>query len=216
MPVICSNMYILFCNNNALIIDPHICQEAETLLSAHSIKKCTILITHEHFDHISGINRLKELFPCEIICSEICADQIINSRKNGAASFQALFLYHTQKEQQIINHLCEPSYTCNASRTYKKQLKFFWNDLSIEMCETPGHSKGSQIIKIQEKYIFTGDSLIPGKKTITRLPGGSKSAYTNITVPILLNLEQDSLIFPGHGRVAIIQKREIQNYIKDI
>ena len=61
------------------------------------------------------------------------------------------------------------------------------------------------IIKINDKFIFTGDSLIPKIETITRLPGGSRKIYEEKTLPIIKALDGNNIIFPGHGLVCTMQ-----------
>ena len=75
--------------------------------------------------------------------------------------------------------------------------------------ETPGHSPGSICILINDKYIFSGDSLVDGNKVITRLPGGSRKDYNQITKPFLEGLSEDSIIFPGHGQEGCIKDFQI-------
>lgn len=207
MPVIDSNMYMIIDKNQALVIDPCISKDAERVLSCNNIQFCTILLTHEHYDHISGVNRLRELCQCEVICSEACAKNICNCLKNGAKTFGALFLGHSKEEQKDIDKLWDPYYICSADKVYKDNYSFsvFDGALQIEMQEAPGHSQGSQIIKINDKFIFTGDSLIPKIETITRLPGGSRKIYEDKTLPIIKALDGNSVIFPGHDSICTMQ-----------
>ncbi len=207
MPVIDSNMYMIIDKNQALVIDPCISEEAESILLSNNTQFCTILLTHEHYDHISGVNRLRELCPCEVICSEACAKNICNCLKNGAKTFGALFLGHSKEEQKDIDKLWDPYYICSSDKIYKDKYIFtvFDGALKIEMQEAPGHSQGSQIIKMNDNFIFTGDSLIPKIETITRLPGGSRKIYEEKTLPIIKALDDNSVIFPGHDSVCTMQ-----------
>lgn len=206
MPVIASNMYLLIYGYTALVIDPNINGEAEELLMRHSVQRCTVLLTHEHFDHISGVNWLRKRLCCQVICSQNCGERIVDPRKNGAATFQAMFLNHSRYKQKIITKISDTAYSCCADQCYENVLELDWNGISIRIKETPGHSQGSQLIWIQEKHIFTGDSLIPGKAVITRLPGGDKKAYMEKTLPILLALKAGMQIFPGHEAPQTLYK----------
>ena len=184
MPVINSNMYVLIKMGAALIIDPCVSSEAEYLLRSNKVAQCTILLTHEHYDHISGINRLRKLFGCKVICSLKCADLIGDSHKNGASTFGALFLSHGEGARNMVEKLWEPEYYCEADEVYKDKKTFLWQKLKVEMKETPGHSQGSQIIKINDKNVFSGDSLIPGQKTIHKIAGWQQKIIyrKNITI----------------------------------
>lgn len=83
MPVINSNMYVLTHSGSALIVDPWVSNEAEELLRSAQISQCTVLLTHEHYDHISGVNWLRAQYPCRVVCSETCARGIADPRKKS-------------------------------------------------------------------------------------------------------------------------------------
>ncbi len=200
MPVIRANMYVLIHGNSALVIDPSVRAEADKFLREAHIKSCTILLTHEHFDHISGVNHLRELFPCQVVSSQMCAERMADPRKNGAAHFDALFLNRNDRDQEEMAVEIDKHYSCEADMTYTGHMELRWEDLTLVMRETPGHSLGSQIIEIDHKWYFTGDSFIPGRAVITRLPGGSKKQYDTITRPYLEAIAPGSTIFPGHGK----------------
>ena len=79
MPILDSRMYIIINDENekeALIIDPLISEEAFTILS--TLSHATVLLTHSHYDHISGMNWLRKQVDCTLLCSECCAEKIIN------------------------------------------------------------------------------------------------------------------------------------------
>ena len=78
MPVIDSNMYMLPTENSCLVVDPTVSTEAERILQESNVEKCVVLLTHEHYDHISGVNWLREKVKCEVVCSKICAQRIKN------------------------------------------------------------------------------------------------------------------------------------------
>lgn len=206
MPVIRSNMYIILHDKEALIIDPSINAEAECLLYDAHTSKCTVLLTHEHFDHTSGVNRLRSLFDCEVICTKVCGELITDPKKCGTAVFAALFLNKNADEQMEIKDLLDATYHCAADVVYEDEMTMDWQGFSIFMKEMPGHSKGSQIIHIDRKNIFTGDNLVPGAKTITRLPGGSNLIYQNYTLPYFRSLSVDSILYPGHGYPLFFSK----------
>lgn len=213
MPVIESNMYVICDASSALIIDPHIDTEAENFLLENGIENCVILLTHEHFDHVSGVNRLRELFSCRVICTSTCANQITDPRKSGAAHFIELFLMHSEAEQQIARRFADVEYRCEADESYYGEKKIQWNNLNILLKEAPGHSRGSQIIYINDRYIFTGDSFVPGEKIILRLPGGSKREYEERTKLLIQKFPEDSVVYPGHNEEMCFRYNEHNEYI---
>lgn len=215
LPVINSNMYVLPAGGEALIVDPHVSAEAEQLLTENAVRRCTVLLTHEHFDHISGVNRLRELYPCEVVCTEACADALENPRKNAAKYFAALFVGRNAEEQETVKRFLDVEYRCKADTTYEGELRLNWNGIELQLLEAPGHSPGGQFILVEERRLFSGDNLVPGEKLITRLPGGNKVAYRERTAPFLRALADDIIVFPGHGEEGPLCSPPMQFTLKE-
>lgn len=207
MPVIDSSMYLIPGKDSCVIVDPCVSGEAEELLRELCVRDCLILLTHEHYDHISGVNRLRDLLPCQVVCTEKCAERIANPKKNAAAYAAALVIGKSGEEQAEFGKLLDAGYVCQADQTYSGRLEIPWEDLTLVLRETPGHSPGSQVIEIGKRWYFTGDSLIPGVKVITRFPGGSKQDFEEITKPYLARIPPGSVLFPGHGEAAVFDGR---------
>ena len=83
---------------------------------------------------------------------------------------------------------------CQRKLQHFRQIKH-----KIFLKETPGHSKGSICILVDEKILFSGDTLVTGHETILRLPGGSKKDFAGITLPYLESLDREIMVYPGHG-----------------
>ena len=201
-----SRMYLLIANKQALIIDPFVNETARQLLKDHNVADVIILPTHEHYDHISGINWLKTYFKCNVIACEPCAKNMANPKRNASAHFEALFVFASDEDKAKIAEQNIQPYICTADEVFNKYKTFFWQNYKIEIYQTPGHSQGSVCIIVDHIYAFTGDSLIKGVQTITRLPGGNKNDFAEYTLPFLKGLSLSSIIFPGHGSSGPIQE----------
>lgn len=194
-----SRMYCVIKGNQALVIDPCLSEAAIEFLVEQKVKYITVLLTHEHIDHISGVNKIREIFNCKVICTVQCAQRITDNRKNAAAYIEGMFAMRSKEELEQIKALNLLNYTCYADEIFKDEIKFCWHGLEIKCIEMPGHSPGGMIIVINEKYIFSGDNYIPGEAVITRLPGGSKKDYEKYIKPFFENLPIGCVIYPGHG-----------------
>jgi len=201
-----SRMYVIIANDNALIVDPCVSKEALQLLKDKNVTDVTVLCTHEHYDHISGVNWVKENFRCNVIATEQCAKNMTNSRRNASAHFEVLFIFATDEVKTKITEKNIQPYICKADEVFSKYKCFIWQNHKIEIYRTPGHSKGSACILIDNVYVFTGDSLIKGLPTITRLPGGSKKEFKEITLPFLKALSLSSIIIPRHGEAGYMHE----------
>lgn len=199
MPLITSNMYLLIIGKKAVVIDPHEDSGVEELLNSHGVMEVIIFLTHEHFDHISGVNFFREKWNCKVYASQKCKEMAADPAKNLSAFFMAMFITKSKEEQEMAQELFLDRYSCQVDVGFRGIMEIEFNGLPVKMIETPGHSLGSICIIIDQKYIFTGDSLVGGNKVITRLPGGSRKEYNEITRPFLEGLPEDMIIFPGHG-----------------
>lgn len=199
MPAIGSNMYIFVSDGEALVIDPHSSQEAMTLLRLHFVQKAVLLLTHEHYDHISGVNWFRENLKTEVVCSAECARMISDPDRNMARYWNVLLMDKTPETQNIGMDWYDPCYACEADRTYERETEFLWQGLHVHMRRAPGHSKGGSLIWLDENILFSGDNLVNGTGVICRFPGGSKREYAAVTRPILEELPDKLCVFPGHG-----------------
>ena len=198
-------MYTLISGNKALIVDPCVDEDALALLIKKNIQEILVLPTHEHYDHISGINWLRNFFKCNVIANEKCASNMLNPLYNTSAHFDALFVFASEKVKEKIRDLNIQSYSCIADEFFAKHKQFSWQNHSVRIHHTPGHSQGSACIFLDDQFIFTGDSLIKGVAPVLRLPGGSKKAYMEETLPVLMDLPSSSTILPGHGDHGLLR-----------
>lgn len=204
-----SKMYIICENCSALVIDPCISKEAISYLMGKKANDVKIILTHEHYDHISGIGMLKESFArCEVICSEACNRNLQSVTGNGSKYFKALFLDKANAALKEAERVTPVSYC--ADTVFCRDFALQWQDHSFILTETPGHSPGSICILLDEKYLFTGDSLLKDIPVITRLPGGSKKDYKTKTMPFLRRLDKMLYVYPGHGKPGLMKEMMLE------
>jgi len=201
-------MYAVILNGEALIIDPHKSQELTKILIEKRVRKVTILLTHEHHDHTSGMYWYLEHFDSTIICQKYSAE-CMDSKKYLRAMLLTFILGEedkingTNKLEEFEREFVPRQY--RADVTYEEELSLNWNNHKLELTHIPGHSKGSSLIIIDDSFVFTGDSLLKDTPIITRFPGSSQSDYKQITLPILKKkLKNNMKIFPGHGNPFIV------------
>ena len=203
-----SNMYIFISQNEALVVDPHTDDEMELLLAERKVHKVTMLLTHEHPDHISGIWWFLENFECTLICSKQCAARIANSR-----AVRPLFLTFILEENDTKNGTDILSEfkknfvirTYNADITYSDDFNYSWQGHHLYFKSIQGHSIGSSFIILDDKLVFTGDSLLKEYPIIVSFPNGSKQDYLEKTLPIFeKELKCNMILLPGHGEPFVL------------
>jgi len=153
-----------------------------------------IFLTHAHYDHIFAIHDVLNIFPnCKIYCSDFTKISLSDSKLN-------LSFYHDEP----IN------FTHDKIELLKEgdRVELFCG-IEILTIETPGHNKGS-LSFLMGKYIFTGDSLVPGYKVVTKLKSGSINENLLSLSKLDNIMKSDTLVCSGHGPIVERQLIKLQ------
>lgn len=212
-----SNMYAFLLDHDAIIIDPHKNEELTELLKSRGVNKVTILLTHEHHDHTSGLYWYQERFDSTVICHENAS--ICMGRRQYLRPMLLSFILSeedqqngTQRYEDFRKDFVPCQYT--ADETYSDKYSLKWHNHYFEFYHIPGHSVGSSLIILDGEYAFTGDSLLKELPIIIRFPGSNKEDYLNKTLPLLNQLlTSDMTILPGHGKPFILKEIIEKNQI---
>lgn len=169
-------------NNKAIIIDPGTENDTRItdFLKESNLELEFIFLTHEHFDHILGVNYLRSQFPdLKLISSQKTSERLLNPKKN-------LAIFHNQ-----INLIVEEA------DLIIEEGNLQMIDLYFEVFKTPGHTDSSISLKIGDSF-FSGDFLLQGTRIVTNLPTGSKKQYQD-SVEKYREMLNGLTIYPGHG-----------------
>ena len=146
----------------------------------NSLKLKFIFLTHEHFDHILGVNFLRSTFPeIIVVSSEKTSERLPDSKKN-------LSIFHNQLNLIV-----------NKSEIIVEAGSLNIIGLDFELIETPGHTDSSLSLRFGT-FFFSGDFLLKGNRAVTNLPTGSIKQY-NSSLNKCQNILNGLTIFPGHG-----------------
>jgi len=201
MPAIESNMYVIFDGDKALIVDPNMSEELFEELDRRNISDVTAILTHEHIDHICGLNELRDrINKVKVICSEKCAERIKSPKDNLAKFWDVIIMDRNEADRNLADEMIDRNYTCTANETYEDNKEYEFVSHRIRLISAPGHSPGGSIIFLDDTVVFTGDNLVEGNGVITRFPGGNKKDFWNNTAQVIDGLEDCCYIFPGHGK----------------
>lgn len=142
----------------------------------------TVLLTHAHFDHIYGLNKVIELNPnVRVYTNDSGREMLLNARKN-------LSFYH---ESPFV--ISDPSRIVTVE---DGDVVDVGTGIKAKAIFTPGHNP-SCITWLIDDALFTGDSYIPGLKTVTNLPGGNRP-QADASIELINHLAQGRTIYPGH------------------
>ncbi len=140
-----------------------------------------VLLTHAHFDHIYGLQRLMELNPAvRVYTNEYGKRALADSRMN-------LSRYHG--EEVAIDS--ENVVLCREGDVIE-----LYEGVAAKVYETPGHNPSCLTFEVGDN-LFTGDAYIPGMKVVTLLPGGEKEVARRSEERIR-RLAEGKHIWPGH------------------
>lgn len=200
-----SNCYIITDESakDIIIIDPNDFKSIQECIGIDK-RDIKVLLTHEHYDHIRGLNELRNYYKCIVISTEKCSNAIQSSIENHSKSFGVYlhFLGKDEYRKNVKEYICKPS-----DVVFEDFYKILENNYCINMYKAPGHSPGGCCIIINEKYLFTGDSLLWGK-TIINSRGGDKKIYEEYTYSWLYKLNDSLLVYPGHGKEFLLKERK--------
>lgn len=204
-----SNMFVIISGNEAVVFDPNENDELLSLLEEKNIHKVHILLTHEHYDHTSGVNWLQNHTGADLYCQSDCAKVIATEKGNNPA---LIALVLASEDKQDGGHRYKDfktsfrPYTIKADKTFEKKDSFTIGDMAFKVTSTPGHCPGSACYIINDDMVFTGDTLLQNDPVIIRFAESRKNIYEQIALPYLQSLKKTMIVMPGHGDPFILSE----------
>lgn len=198
-----SNMFAIINNDDqAVVFDPNVDDELLRLFEKRNVNFAHIILTHEHYDHTSGVNWLSEHIKTDVYCQEECATIIANEKMTNPAMVAFKLAEADRKDgghRYRDFKLSYKPYSIKAGKTFGTRDILRIGELEIKATSTPGHCPGAACYELLAGMVFTGDTLLQCDPTITRFPESNKEDYENIALPYLRSLPKDTIIMPGHG-----------------
>jgi glyoxylase-like metal-dependent hydrolase (beta-lactamase superfamily II)/rhodanese-related sulfurtransferase len=171
-------------NRTAAIIDPNIEDTNDFILMAGemSVHVSHIIDTHTHADHISGADELRKFFNAKTYMHERTKYKM--ELLKDAAKFGIEDTLNANAKIKIDNYLNDND-------------SFYMGSLKFEVFHTPGHTD-NHISVLVDKALFTGDLLLIGQAGRSDLPGGNTEDQYESLFNKVLQLPDDTKIYPGH------------------
>lgn len=187
------NTYVLSDDSReCVIVDPGCYDQEEkselaAFIDSQGLKPVKILLTHAHIDHILGINFLAGRYGLPVVMNSIETDLLRSASVYG----------------QMWGIQVEPA--PDPTEFLKDGDIFRFGNTELEVLFTPGHSPGSlSYYHRPSKQCLSGDVLFYGSIGRTDLPGGNFDTLEKSILTKLYTLEDDVIIYSGHGQSTTI------------
>ena len=205
-----SNMFTILTGKEAVVFDPSMDENLLGLFEKNKIEKVYILLTHGHYDHISGVEWLKEYTGAKVFCQSMCAKRLLNPRRPLARLVATVLAQQDREDGGHRYQDFKASYrpfTIVADKTFDQEEVLKIGDLKFNVISTPGHSEGSACYELFDKLVFTGDTLFRGSWGRTDLPTGSFEDIINSITKKLMVLPKNTIVYPGHRKIYNDRRR---------
>jgi hydroxyacylglutathione hydrolase len=190
------NCYLYACpeTREAVIIDPgdEPAKILETIQELKLIPKY-ILNTHGHIDHICAIDAISEVYPVPLAIHP--ADVPLYTDKITAQEYGLTAPLVKRKPDILL----------------QEGGKISFGTLTLDILHTPGHTPGGICLISQPYCVFSGDTLFYRSIGRTDLAGGSYEQIEQSIRSKLYTLDDDLVVFPGHGQPTTIIEEKNEN-----
>ncbi len=156
-------------------------------LNENELTLTKILLTHGHYDHISGAAEVIEKTGAQLYIHEADVPMLSDIQKNLAvwiepsANFKPITEYTEVRDGDVIKD----------------------GDAVFTVLHTPGHTPGS-VCYMCEDILLTGDTLFHMSRGRTDFPGGSDRDMLS-SFKRLKELDGDYRVFPGHNESTTLE-----------
>lgn len=178
---------------DAVVIDPG--GSAERILRLAEQEGLTlrrIINTHAHFDHVGGVRELKELAGIPFALHEADLPILENYSR------QLLYFGLPPKDPPEVDEYLQPGDEIEVG------------NIRLQVLFTPGHTPG-HVTFYTSGVAFDGDVLFRGGIGRFDLPGGDYEQLMKSIREVLFALEDDTVVYPGHGPATTIGEEKRYN-----
>ena len=189
------NTYLCYDENTleAVIIDPSLnIDEEKKLIKNKNLNLKYIILTHGHADHIGDVLELKKMTGAKVLAHQDEKEMLNDANIN------------------MSNQLFQSRIEFEADVYVSDREKLRVGDHTFSFIATPGHTKGGMCIRLGME-MFTGDTLFAGSIGRTDFYGGDYKVILK-SIKKLSKMENDLVIYPGHGPSSTIGIEKQENY----
>ena len=202
------NVFAVVDSGEAVLIDAGLPDDASVSGRLEYLKSIgdphveLIIVTHHHFDHAGGANRLREATGARIAMhpeeERLLREGLRRPPRN---------------DDQVERYIREETAKISVDQALADGDAIQVGRLTLRVIETPGHSVGHvSVLLEEERVLFAGDNVLGlGTTAIPPPPDGDMARYVE-SLKKMKALDA-ALICPGHGPLVHQPERKIQELI---
>lgn len=171
----------------SVIVDPGCNSEAQQeelteYITSNNLTVIAIILTHGHFDHVLGLQYVKNHYNCQLFMHRDDLNQIEHIDK-----FAGIFGF-------FVNKSPLPDQFLTDGQSFEVGMSI------LKVIHVPGHSPGSICLYSEsDSLLIGGDVIFHGSIGRTDLPGGNHKLLIRGIKEKLLILPRETVVWPGHG-----------------
>lgn len=201
-----TNCYFIYRDgeNDAIVVDPaDKGADIYNTLRKNGFRVAGILLTHGHFDHIWGLDGLR--------------DAVNAAEETPGAEHVKVYACGAERELLKNAHMNVSKQAGRAYTTYADEYVEDGQEITIagmacKVIATPGHTAGGCCYYFQEAGILVaGDTLFAESVGRTDFPTGSMGTLVRSIKEKLFVLPDDARVYPGHGDSTTIGHEKAYN-----
>jgi len=187
-------------NSSCTLVDPGMSSdegvsELMEFLSREHLTPDAIFLTHGHFDHVWGVERLLPQFPVPVYMHPADADILAD----GSSAFRGMQGLKVFQHSFPTVDVADGETVTSAGTSWK-------------VLHTPGHTPGCVCYySAGNNLLLSGDTLFAGSIGRTDLRGGDYDVLMASIREKLLTLPGETDVIPGHGQPTTIAREGMYN-----
>ena len=191
-----TNCYFLYeaGKTQAIVVDP--ADNGEQIyqkLTDNGFEIAAILLTHGHFDHILGGEKLRALSGAKIYA----LDQEVKLCKDPVNNLSGWF---------------GTSFTLSPDVEVRDGEVLTIANITFKVLATPGHTEGSCCYYFEDaSFLVCGDTIFEESVGRTDFPTGSSKTLIRSVEDKIFTLPEKVKLYPGHGAATTIEHEKLFN-----
>ncbi|MCQ2576057.1 MAG: MBL fold metallo-hydrolase [Treponema sp.] len=211
-----NSLVVPVCGNKVFVVDPAASASSRdsgkivNYLKEKKLECIAVILTHTHFDHVTGIAEIKEAFPAAVVAVHEAEKKELDHGP-GPMNISILGSFGMNQILEEISKQPLPDFLLKDQLTLDNLFKKVdvvkmpaFAEIKKEISQwtvihTPGHSPGSICIYNEaEKVLISGDTWFDGAYGRTDMYGGDEDTLQQSLSKVWKIVKSGTMVYPGH------------------